>query len=466
MTYKELFNQKKEEANKLNKEESAVLILLLHASKMDGAKLYANMDLEVDEDILKSFNEAINLYFYKNIPVQHITGIQEFYGYEFDVDNTVLIPRPETEELVENIILTYDEFMDNEVDVVDIGCGSGCIGITLKLEEPRMNVTLTDISHEAVLKAESNAKKLGASVSFLEGDMLKPLKGKKFDILVSNPPYIPTNEEIQDLVKDNEPWVALFGGEDGLKFYRIILSEAKTYLKGRNIIAFEHGFDKNKEIKELALKYFPKSEVRQIKDIFGKDRMTIIINKQIDDNELIAFPTDTVYGLGAKVYDDLGQERIMELKNRDCSKRFAVLCANLEQIEELAIVSDDAKKIINKFLPGGLTLILEAKNKNIHNYAIDNTVAVRIPKHPIALKILLENGPLATTSVNLSGEAPMNDYDKINATFKGKIDYIFSDPTNIKYSNTPSTIIDMTNDIKVIREGEIKLDDILKVIKQ
>ncbi len=464
MTYKELFDEKKEEANKLNKEESAVLILLLHASKMDGAKLYANMDLEVSSDVLKSFNEAINLYFYKNIPVQHITGIQEFYGYEFDVDNTVLIPRPETEELVENIILTYDEFMDNFVDVVDIGCGSGCIGITLKLEEPRMNVTLTDISHEAILKAKSNAKKLGASVNFLEGDMLKPLEGMKFDILVSNPPYIPTNEEIQSLVKDNEPWVALFGGEDGLKFYRIILSQAKDYLKGRNIIAFEHGYDKNKEIKELALKYFPSAEVRQIKDIFGRDRMTIIINKQIDNNELIAFPTDTVYGLGAKVYDALGQERIMELKNRDCSKRFAVLCANLEQIEELAVVSSDAKKIINKFLPGGLTLILEAKNKDIHNYAIDNTVAVRIPKHPLAIKLLLENGPLATTSVNLSGEKPMNDYDKIYETFKGKIDYIFSDPTNLKYSNTPSTIIDMTDSLKVIREGEIKLDDILKVI--
>ena len=464
MTYKELFNAKKEEANKINKEESAVLILLLHFSKMDGAKLYANMDLEVTEDVLKSFNEAINLYFYKNIPVQHITGIQEFYGYEFNVDNTVLIPRPETEELVENIILTYDEFMSHEVDVVDIGCGSGCIGITLKLEEPRMNVTLTDISHEAVLKASENAKKLGAEVSFLEGDMLKPLEGRKFDILVSNPPYIPTNEEIQDLVKDNEPWVALFGGEDGLKFYRIILSQAKQYLKGRNIIAFEHGFDKNKEIKELALKYFPNAEVRQIKDIFGKDRMTIVINKIIDDNELIVFPTDTVYGLGAKVLDDLGQERIMELKNRDCSKRFAVLCANLEQIESIAIVSDDAKKIINKFLPGGLTLILEAKNKDIHNYAIDNTVAVRIPKHPIAIKLLLENGPLATTSVNLSGEKPLNDYDTINSKFKGLVDYIFSDELNIKYSNVPSTILDMTNGLKVIREGEIKLEEILKVI--
>lgn len=464
MTYKELYDKTKEKALELNKEESAVYILLLYSSKKDGAQFYSSMNEEVSEDVIKSFNEAINKYLYENIPVQHITGIQEFFGYDFNVDNTVLIPRPETEELVENILLTYDEFMDHDVDVVDIGCGSGCIGITLKLEEPRMNVTLTDISFEALEKAKENAKKLGADVKFLQGDMLKPLEGMKFDILVSNPPYIPTNEEIQSLVKDNEPWVALFGGEDGLKFYRIILSEAKKYLKGRNIIAFEHGFDKNKEIKELALKYFPNAEVRQIKDIFNKDRMTIIINKTMDDGELIAFPTDTVYGLGAKVFDSVAQERIMGLKNRDCSKRFAVLCANLEQIEELAYIDDKAKKIINKFLPGGLTLILKAKNKNIHNYAIDDTVAVRIPKHPIALKLLLENGPLATTSVNLSGQKPLNDYDIIKETFKNKIDYIYNDPTNIEYSNVPSTIIDMTSDLKVIREGDIKLEEILKII--
>ena len=464
MKYKELLDKNKELAISLDKEESAVLILLLHFSKKNSAELYRDMNLEVDEDIEKAFNEAIYKYFYENIPVQHLTGIQEFYGYEFNVDNTVLIPRPETEELVENILLTYDEFMDHDVKTVDIGCGSGCIGLTLKLEEPRMDVTLTDISHEAVIKASENAKKLGADVKFLEGDMLKPLEGLKFDILVSNPPYIPTNEEIQSLVKDNEPWVALFGGEDGLKFYRIILSQAKDYVKGRSIIAFEHGFDKNKEIKDLALTYFPKAEVRQIKDIFGKDRMTIIINKEMNDGELIAFPTDTVYGLGAKVFDSVGQERIMELKNRDCSKRFAVLCANLEQIESLAYLDDNARKIIKTFMPGGLTLILKAKNKDIHNYAIDDTIAVRIPKHPIAIKLLLENGPLATTSVNLSGEKPLNDYDIINNKFKGKIDYIFSDPTNINYSNIPSTIIDMTNELKVIREGGVKIEEILKII--
>lgn len=466
MTYKELLDKSLEMAISCSKEEPAVLILLLHFSKLDSATLYASMNEEVSANVLNDFNDALDLYLNKNVPVQHITGVQQFYGYDFNVNKDVLIPRCETEELVENILLTYDEVFSSKVNVVDIGCGSGCIGITLALEEPNMNVTLTDISHEAILKAKENAEKLGANVKFLEGDMLEPIKGMKFDILVSNPPYIPTTEEVDSLVKDNEPWVALFGGEDGLKFYRIILSQAKEYLNGRSMIAFEHGYDKGPLINALAKEYFPKAEVRAIKDIFGKDRMSIIINKEMNDDELIIFPTDTVYGLGAKVYDSNAQEKIMEIKNRDCSKRFAVLCANVDQIKDLAIVTSDAEKIIKSYMPGGLTLILNAKNKDIHNYAVDNTVAVRIPNHPFAIKILLENGPLATTSVNLSGEKPMNDYESIYNVFKDKVTYIYDDPIKKEYTNIPSTIIDLTDGIKVIREGQITLKDIEKVLNK
>lgn len=465
MTYKELLDESLEIAIKNGKEEPAVLILLLYFSKLDSAKLYASMNELVDDEVLNNFKNAFDLYINKNIPVQHITGTQEFYGYEFNVNKDVLIPRSETEELVENVLLAYDEMFGNRVDVVDVGCGSGCIGITLALEEPKMNVTLTDISHKAILKAKENALKLGAKVNFLEGDMLEAIEGKKFDILVSNPPYIPTKENVDSLVKDNEPHEALFGGEDGLKYYNIILADAKKYLKGKNMIAFEQGYDEGKEIEKIAKKYFPNADIKLINDINGKDRISLIINKVIDDGEVMIFPTDTVYGLGAKVYDSIGQEKIMEIKNRDCSKRFAVLCANLEQIEELAYVNDDAKKIINKFLPGGLTLILKAKREDIHNYAIDNTVAVRIPNHPFAIKLLLENGPMATTSVNLSGEKPMNNYEDIYKVFNDKADYIYDDPSNKEYSNVPSTIIDMTNDLKIVREGNITLKDILECLK-
>lgn len=466
MKYREFKKQMEQKAIDADKEESAVVLLLEHITGFETRDLYIKMDDEIDDKYVNAFNEIFDKYLYDNKPIQYLIGKSCFYGYDFIVNENVLIPRCETEELVENILLTYDEVLGNNVDVVDIGCGSGCIGITLALEEPKMNVTLTDISHEAILKAEENAKKLGANVKFLEGDMLKPISGMKFDILVSNPPYIPTNEDVDSLVKDNEPWVALFCGEDGLKFYRIILSQAKDVVKGRSIIAFEHGYDKGEKINAIAKEYFPNAEIRLIKDIYGKDRISIIINKCINDNELMIFPTDTVYGLGAKVYDSVGQERIMEIKNRDCSKRFAVLCANLEQIESLAVLNDDARKIIKKFLPGGLTLILKAKRNDIHNYAIDDTVAVRIPNHPFAIKLLLENGPMATTSVNLSGEKPMNNYEDIYKVFKDKVDYIYDDPINKEYSNVPSTIIDLTGELKVIREGNITLNDILECMKK
>ncbi len=276
--YKEILDNAKKLAEEHQKEESAVLILLLHFSKMESAILYANINEECPNDVFESFNDALNKYIYDNIPVQHITGYETFYGYNFIVNGDVLIPRVETEELVENILYEYDDLFDGKVDVVDIGCGSGCIGITLALEEPNMNVTLTDISFEALEVAKKNALNLGANVRFLQGDMLEPVKKEKFDILVSNPPYIPDNEDVCSLVKDNEPWVALFGGEDGLKFYRIILSQAHEILKEKSIIAFEHAYDKGEAMVNLAKKYFPNANVKLIKDIFGKDRMTIIIN--------------------------------------------------------------------------------------------------------------------------------------------------------------------------------------------
>lgn len=279
MTYKKLIKEATKLAIKNNKEESAVIILLLHFAKINTASLYQNQDMEVPDDIHLAFKSALDEYLYENVPVQYITGVESFYGYDFLVSEGCLIPRFETEELVENVLLTYDELFGKEkVSVVDIGTGSGCIAITLAKEEKNMSVVATDISKEALEMAIKNAIHLGADVEFLSGDMLEPVKGRKFDILVSNPPYIPQDEEVDPLVKDNEPNVALFGGLDGLKFYRIILSQAKEILNEKNFIAFEHAYDKGQEINDLAKEYFPNAIVRLLKDMQGKDRMTIIIN--------------------------------------------------------------------------------------------------------------------------------------------------------------------------------------------
>lgn len=277
MKYERFLKEKEALALSLGKEESAALIYLMHVTGYDSTSLYIHMFDEISEEVIDKFNEGFNRYLYHNEPIQYLTNYQTFLGYDFYVDNRVLIPRFETEELVENVLMYYDEFFyGKEVDLCDIGTGSGAIAISLAKEEPLMKVVASDISKEALEVAEINNQKFDANVKFLLGSMVEPLVGKKFDIIVSNPPYIPNNEEVQSLVKDNEPNVALFGGEDGLDFYRIILRDAKLIMKEKVLIAFEHGYNKNQEIEDLAHLYFPTAKVVHKKDMQGRDRMSFI----------------------------------------------------------------------------------------------------------------------------------------------------------------------------------------------
>lgn len=277
MTYQRFIKNAENIAIEHDKEESAVVLLMEHVTGFETNTLYMKMNEEVPEAIENKFNEIFNLYLNENKPMQYLIGTACFYGYDFIVNEDVLIPRYETEELVENILYRYDEhFGGKEVDVCDLATGSGCIAIALAKEEKNMKVVATDISKEALIVAKKNNEKFDAGVKFLQGDMLQPLKGRKFDIFVSNPPYIPDDEDVMSLVKDNEPNLALFGGSDGMKFYRIILSGVKPYLKNKAMICFEHGYDKKEEMIELAKKYFPNSKVEVLKDLEGRDRMTFI----------------------------------------------------------------------------------------------------------------------------------------------------------------------------------------------
>ena len=277
MTYQKFIRLKQDEALENNKEESAVILLLEYVTKLETNFLYMKMSEEIEENIINEFNKIFDIYLYDNKPIQYLIGYSTFYGYDFKVNEDVLIPRFETEELVENVLYRYDRFFKGQkVDVCDLCCGCGCIGIALSLEEKNMNVIASDISEKALEVARINNEKLNANVKFFQGDMLEPFKDFKFDIFVSNPPYIPDDELVDSLVKDNEPNIALFGGSDGLKFYRIILSGLKPLLKDKAIIAFEHGYDKKEEMIKLANYYFPNSKVEVLKDLEGKDRMTFI----------------------------------------------------------------------------------------------------------------------------------------------------------------------------------------------
>lgn len=251
-------------------------------SGFDGVKFLENIDKEVEEDKYTIIMKAIDDYILNKRPIQHILGYSYFYGYKLSVNKDVLIPRPETEELVGYVLQQYDELFNGaKVKCVDVGCGSGAIAIALSKEEPNFEMYATDISQEALTVAKKNALDNGANVTFLQGDMLKPLidSSMKFDILVSNPPYICDSEYVEDIVKNNEPHIALFGGVDGMNFYDIILRDASLILNTPNIIAFEHSYSKKKEMLALCKKYFSNSTSFCLKDLNGKDRMTFIINK-------------------------------------------------------------------------------------------------------------------------------------------------------------------------------------------
>lgn len=279
-TYSEVLRAGEKIAHAKGMEASAIKLLLLHFSRKSPTKLYVDFDQAMPDTDRLAFLEGVDLYVNHHRPVQYIMGYVSFFGYDFLVNDAVLIPRFETEELVGQVLMLYDEWFPNgNAKLVDIGTGSGCLAITLAKEAPGLSVTATDISQAALDVAKENARRIGADVAFLQGDMLEPLAGMKFDILVSNPPYIPETETVDDIIKDNEPHIALFGGTDGLKFYRIILSEAKSILNERFFIAFEHGFDKAEEIRALARTIYPKAEIFTVQDLSKRDRMTFIINK-------------------------------------------------------------------------------------------------------------------------------------------------------------------------------------------
>lgn len=223
----------------------------------------------------KTLDEGIEL-LNKGIPVQYIVGNVDFYGYNFKVNENVLIPRFETEELVEKTIKYINKYLDKKVDILDLGTGSGCIAITLK-KELDCNVDAVDISPKALEIAKLNAKNNNVDITFYEGDMLKPIN-KKYDVIISNPPYIAYNEEIMEIVKNNEPHTALYAEDNGLKYYKDIISNANKYLKEKSIIAFEIGEKQGKLILEYAKNYFKDSIITVEKDMQNRDRFVFIIN--------------------------------------------------------------------------------------------------------------------------------------------------------------------------------------------
>ena len=209
-------------------------------------------------------------------PVQYIVGEVDFCGNILKVNKNVLIPRFETEELVDKTTKYINEYFNTPVDILDIGTGSGAIAISIK-KKVDSNVTATDISKDALEVASENAKLNSVDIEFVNTNLFENIN-KKFDVVISNPPYISYDEEIMDIVKNNEPHIALYADNNGLYFYEEILKNINTILKDKYLIAFEIGESQFNDIKRIKELYLPDSNITCKKDMQGRDRMVFIKN--------------------------------------------------------------------------------------------------------------------------------------------------------------------------------------------
>ena len=229
-----------------------------------------------DEDY--KFVEDIYRKLANHLPAQYIIGYAEFYGMQLKVDERVLIPRPETEELVE---LSLAENPKENLKVLDIGTGSGAIALALAKNRQDWSVTAADISQDALDVAGENAKKQNLQIFLKKSDCFTEIS-EKYDIIVSNPPYISREDEpeVGLNVLHSEPHLALFADEDGLAIYRRIAEDATDYLKDGGKIYLEIGYKQGQSVPELFRKHLPEKRVRTLKDQFGQDRMVVIDDGQ------------------------------------------------------------------------------------------------------------------------------------------------------------------------------------------
>lgn len=223
--------------------------------------------------------EAIQDRLDSNYPIQYLIGYVDFYGYHINVDERALIPRYETEGLIELVLNTIKEYDLDIKDIFDIGTGSGCIDVVLSKRLNNTNISTIDISSNALDLAKSNYELNNVNnVEVINKDIFEYSTNKKYDLIISNPPYVDINEEVDESTK-YEPQNAIFADNKGLVFYEHIIKESVNWVKDKSILAFEIGYNQGNYLKEYARKYFPDSIIEIHKDLSERDRYLLIINK-------------------------------------------------------------------------------------------------------------------------------------------------------------------------------------------
>lgn len=280
MTIEDLFkdsSEKLREAGFIHAEKEVGFILSKVFAE-DSAWFLSHGEDEADADKVEITEDLIKKRL-QGCPLAYLLGEQPFLGWKFIADKRGLIPRPETELLVELLSKQIREFSLQDKKFLEIGAGSGPIAISLKMFFPDADVTATDVSAEAIDLAEENAKNIGADVEFLEGNLFEPVKAGKYDVIVANLPYVPTErlEFVSDQILDWEPMVAIEAGSDGLKYIEPFMAKLPEYLAKDGIAAIEMWHDHTEPVREFAKRFLPNHEVVIEKDLAGYDRYAFFL---------------------------------------------------------------------------------------------------------------------------------------------------------------------------------------------
>lgn len=286
MTIQQLWQEGKQILSDAGIEEAKLdsRYLLEWVFGQDYSSLLLHLDSMVSEEIIEDYRRVIRKRS-SHVPLQYITGEQEFMGFSFQVNEAVLIPRQDTEILVETVfaqiqeIISQDEFSGRTVKILDMCCGSGCIGLSIwqllkdRQQSAQYQLVLADISPEALQVARKNAERFQADVCLIESDLWERIEGS-YQIIVSNPPYIPSSvvDTLMPEVREHEPRLALDGAEDGLAFYRRITEQADDHLEDGGYVFFEIGFDQAEDVRQILVDSgFEQIVVKQ--DLAGLDRV-------------------------------------------------------------------------------------------------------------------------------------------------------------------------------------------------
>ena len=282
MNIKELINFGKTTLEKNEVEDAGIIarVLAQYILKIDRNKIVINENSNIEEIDKHRYYLAI-IEIIQGIPLQYITNSQEFYGIQMYVNENVLIPQPDTEILVQEVIKIIEQKNKNkeqkDIEILDMCTGSGCIAVAIATNVQNVNAMLADISREALEIAKVNAQYTNTTekFKFIQTNMFEKVE-KKFDIIVSNPPYIET-DTIKSLNKQvqNEPLLALDGGEDGLKFYRILVNEGYKYLNKDGYLCMEIGYNQKQKVEELLKQNEKYTSIYTLKDFNGNDRVVI-----------------------------------------------------------------------------------------------------------------------------------------------------------------------------------------------